>query len=238
MKKLYVLGLALLGVLAFSAIGASGASAFTLWDECSKAAPTTEFTNADCNVVGAGGWGWLEITALTTTESLLADVVLINLGFVTVEVLCEGFVDGSVGANGEDEVTELLNELHEPVTSTNPVLCTQIANCPEPLAYPVNLPWSTQLVATGDLLGPSAGHGNPGWHVRCDGTGAENECTREDTILSVENLEAELEVDLTFPEEIATCTNALEKEGLVKGTASIFLKPAAGAEPDRALRAM
>jgi hypothetical protein len=142
---------------------------------------------------------------------------------------CSGFTDGFVGPGSEDEVTELLhdeaNGTEGPaITPTNPVLCEILAGglfCGSGTAdaYPVNLPWKTELVAAGDLLGPHAGGGNPGWHVKCPST-LTNECTKADTILKVENLETELEVDLTFPPEKVTCTLG---EGEVLGTTSIFL---------------
>ena len=245
MRKIQIIGLAFAAVFAFSMVSASGASAFTLWDEC-MATTNGTFNSADCNVAGSPKeWEFLEITTLTATDSLPANITLINLGLLTVKILCEGSVDGSVGLNGEDQVTEILNLAGEPITSTKPVTCTNIENCSGTItAYPVNLPWSTQLVnaagedAEGNLLGPHTGGENPGWHAACGST--TNQCTNADTILLVENLEAELEVDLTFPVEsetshlpLASCTNTFEKEGLVEGTVSILL---AGVE--RALRAM
>jgi hypothetical protein len=235
MRKIQIIGLAFAAIFAFSMVSASGASALTLWDQCTKTAPKLEFLSSDC--LGAAGtvWGWEEIKALLPVDSLIADVELINLGFLTIRILCEGSLDGSVGLNGEDQVTELLNTAGEAITSTKPVTCTNLENCGGGAsAYPVNLPWSSQLVNTtaedaeGDLLGPGTG-GNPGWHASCGGT--PNECTKADTILLVENLTDELEVDLTFPGEsetthlpLASCTNGLESEALVKGTVSILLE--------------
>jgi hypothetical protein len=225
MRKIQISGLAFAAIFAFSMISASGASAF-LWDQCTKTAPVLAFNNNDC-VNGAGTeWGWEEITKLETTKSLLTTLTLSSNG-ITID--CNGFADGSVGANGEDEITEILEDKADgtegpPITSTNPVLCEILAGglfCGTGTAdaYPVNLPWKTELVAAGDLLGPHAGGGNPGWHVKCP-SGLTNECTKADTILKVENLETELEVDLTFPPEKVPCTTG---EGEVLGTTSIFL---------------
>jgi hypothetical protein len=153
---------------------------------------------------------------------------------------------GSVGPTGEGAVTELLTLAGVAITLTNMVACTNITGCPEPLATPVNLPWKTQLVneagedAAGLLLGAGASGLPPGWFVECMGNGQTNTCTKADAILLVENLEAELEVDLIFPLStdtkylpLAECTNALSNDGFVTGTISILLAN----EPPRALRA-
>jgi len=247
MRKIQIIGLAFAAVFAFSMVSASGASALTLWDECMEVNGTGLFTNSDCNVLTTNGlWEWLPIAVLTAIDTLLVTLILRSTGVVTVEILCEGFADGFVGPNGENEVTELLNEEELSVTLEKPTLCTNITGCPEPLAAPENLPWKTQLVdatsedAAGDLLGPHAGGGNPGWFVECMGNGQTNECTKLDTILLVENLEAELEVDLIFPLStdttylpLAECTNAFSNDGFVEGEVSILIKEGT----ERALRA-
>jgi hypothetical protein len=250
MRKIHIIGIAFAAIFAFSMVSASGASAFTLWDECTTSATTLEFTENSCFTLGPpNSFGWLEITTLTNVLSLPTALTLINLGVLTVKVLCEGIMHGSVGLNGESQITELLTTADVLITLANPVACVNIENCPEPLANPVNLPWADQLVnaagedAAGDLLGPE-GHGNPGWFVKCDGNSQTNECTKEDTILLVENLPAELEVHLIFGSEpshlpVATCTNAFEKEGLVEGEVLIYIpNPAKETEPGRGLQAM
>jgi hypothetical protein len=256
MRKIQIIGIAFAAIFAFSMVSASGASAFTLWDECMEVtAGTGLFTNNNCNVEGSPkSWEWLEILTLTNVLSLATDLILLSLGVVNVAVLCEGLMHGSVGLNGESQVTELLTVGAgggEPITLEKPVACTNIENCPEPLANPVNLPWKDQLVnaagedAAGDLLGPE-GNGNPGWFVKCDGNGTENECTKEDTILLVENLLEELEVHLIFPLEtdteylpLAACSNAFSNNGFVEGEVLIYIpNPSNEAEPGRGLRAM
>jgi len=247
MRKIQIIGLAFAAVFAFSMVSASGASALTLWDECMEVPNTGLFTNSDCNVLTTNGpWEWLPITVSTPVDSLTTDLLLLSTGVVSVEVLCEGSMDGTVGATGSGTVTELLNLEGLAISLTNLVVCTNVSGCPEPLASPENLPWNTQLVnaagedAAGLLLGPHAGGGNPGWFVECMGNGQTNECTKADTILLVENLEAELEVDLIFPAStdtanlpLAECTNAFSNDGFVDGEVSILLSN----EPPRALRA-
>jgi len=230
MKRFYVVGVAFAAMLAFSMVSASGASAFSLWDQCTKTASPLEFSEADCITKSTSPtWGWEEIKAKTATDSLVADLILKS---GSTEILCEGSADGFVGPGNENEVTELLNTSNEPITSAKPVTCTLLAGpeCTDPVtAYPVHLPWLTLLEANSDLLeGHAIGKANaPGWFVKCSGFGQENECVREDTNLSVENLLAELEVDLTFPpasaNELAECTNFFAKEGEVHGTVSILL---------------
>jgi hypothetical protein len=248
MRKIQIVGLALAAIFAFSMVSASGASALTLWDECKEVtAGTGLFTNSDCNVSGSPNlWEWLPMPAATPVDSLATDLVLLSTGLVTVEVLCEGSMVGTVGLNGGGTVTELLNLANEAVSLTNLVVCMNLANCPEPLASPENLPWNTQLVnaegedAAGLLLGPHSGGGPPGWFVECMGNGQTNECTKPDTVLLVENLEAELEVDLVFPAStdtanlpLAECSNGFSNDGFVVGSIPVLLANA----PERALRA-
>jgi hypothetical protein len=243
MKRIHIIGIAFAAIFAFSMVSASGASALTLWDECSQSATTLSFASADCNTTGSA-WGWLPIAAKTPVDSLPVNLILRSTGIVTVEILCEGSQVGTVGPTGEDEITEILTLAGVAITLTNLVVCTNISGCPEPLASPENLPWKTQLVnettedAAGDLLG--GGTKEVGYFVECMGNGQTNECLTTDTILKVENLEAELEVDLTFPLStetknlpLAVCKNELSNDGFVEGTVSILLSNS----PERALRA-
>jgi len=247
MRKIQIIGLAFAAVFAFSMVSASGASALTLWDECMEMTGGA-FTNSDCNVLGSPNlWEWLPITVSTPVDSLTTDLLLLSTGVVSVQVLCEGSMVGTVGATGSGTVTELLNTAGEALSLTGTlVVCTNIEGCPEPLATPENLPWNTQLViaegedAAGLLLGPGASGEPPGWFVECMGNGQTNTCTKADTILLVENLEAELEVDLTFPAStdtanlpLAECNNAFSNDGIVSGSISILSKEGT----ERALRA-
>jgi hypothetical protein len=224
MKRIHIVGIAFAAIFAFSMVSASGASALSLWDECGKMAGG-KFTTADCNVLGTGEWEWLEITAATKTDSLLA-ILLLESDFVDLE--CEGFVIGTVGPGGKDEVTEILDENLKPlglgvladICAVKSDLFGLCGGAVTAEAWPENLPWLTELTANGDLLGPHAGGGNPGWAIKCGSS--TNECTRADTFLRVENLLAELEVDLGFkPLETATCSIGT---GIVEGTVSILLE--------------
>jgi len=130
MKKHHILGLALLAVFAFSAILAVSASA-------------AETLLAEWLVNGA------VITALTSTETtgklLLEDEKVPIAGKVA--VVCEGILDGSVGPNGEDEITEVLTLAGVLVTKEKPLSCPSQTACEGPgSVFPVGLPWHTLLI--------------------------------------------------------------------------------------------
>jgi hypothetical protein len=219
MKRIHIIGIAFAAIFAFSMIGASGASALSLWDQCTKTASPLEFTESNCITTGSSPtWGWEEIkTPALATESLLTTLTLASNG---TKITCEGFSDGFVGPGAADEVTKLLSEAAEEVTEEKPVECTLVTAglCSTPvLAFPDGLPWLTLLTGNNDLL---EGTSSPGWTILC-GNGITNKCTRADSLLTVENLLSELEVDLGFKTlETATCTIGT---GTVEGTVSILL---------------
>ena len=132
MKKIHLVGLMLLAVGAFSAF--TSASAFAL---------TFELAN------------WLENGAIiaankaaTTEGELLFENVLAGASF-----LCSGKFDGTVGANGADEITEVLNlagtikinELDE-AAATGGITCTVLKICSSAEIWPVNLPFKSELM--------------------------------------------------------------------------------------------
>ncbi len=222
MRKIHIIGVAFAAIFALSMVGASSASALTLWDQCTKTAPVLEFTESNCITKGTPAtFGWEEIKTLLVVDSLPTSLTLTS-GPVVVK--CEGSMVGSVGPGAENEVTELLNTSKELITSTKPVSCTTNGGIcgASATAFPVNLPWNTLLEGTEDMLFTGSKGGSPGWSVKCIG-GLTNECTDPLVFLTVTNLLSELEVDLGFKKEIASCTNALAKEGTVEGTVSIFL---------------
>jgi len=219
MKRIHIIGIAFAAIFAFSMIAASGASAATLWDECAKVVPSTgAFTDSDCTVSGAGEWEWFEIKTPTRTDSLVTTLVLSSNG-TTID--CKGSSDGTVGPGAGGTVTALLNEAGEEITSAKPVTCELLAAglCSTPVtAFPVGLPWLTSLTANNNLL---EGTSSPGWSIHC-GNGVTNTCTRADSLLTLENLPSELEVDQGFKQlEVASCTIGT---GTVTGTVSILLE--------------
>jgi hypothetical protein len=174
MRKFHV-ALALFGVLAFSAFAAVSASAET-------------------TLLAEWLFNGAAVTALLPVETegtiFLSTLVL---GIKAVELECAGIFDGSVGPNGEDEITKVLNLAKEEISGTAlvglAVDCTVIvgsgtAKC---LAgellelWPLNLPWLTELflMESGAFLdrifaGPN---GAPGYEAFCPVSGGENTCT-------------------------------------------------------------
>jgi hypothetical protein len=123
--------MALAAVFAFSAFAAATASAeVTLL--------------AEWLINGAG------VTTLTSTEAL--GIILLEDTTFKAGVECEGTFDGSVGPNGEDETTEVLNESGGSVTLTTPLTlnngCKIVNGCNPADAVevaPEELPWHTLL---------------------------------------------------------------------------------------------
>jgi hypothetical protein len=175
MKK-HLLGLTLLAVFAFSAVLASSASAeVTLLAEwLINAQPVATLTSVETVLLGA-------------TELLLVTLVL---GVEAVDIDCSGIFVGSVGPNGEDEITEVQNLSKERLgenlvgLSVSCEVLSAVSQCHAgELAelWPDNLPWHTNLflMESGAFLDHLFGNGTaePGYHVLCVTSGAENLCT-------------------------------------------------------------
>jgi hypothetical protein len=225
MRKIQIIGIAFVAVFTFSMVSVSGASALSLWDQCTKTASVLEFTESNCTTTGSSPtWGWEEITSLLTVESLPTLVFLFS---GPTKLDCEGSMDGSVGPGVEGEVTKILNLKGEEITEAKPVTCKVEEGssiCTEPATgSPDNLPWLTLLQATGGDLLEEDGKGEPGWLILC-ANGLENLCSKKEATLETENLLAELEVDLTFNRMgEGSCTNALAKVAKIEGTFSFLL---------------
>jgi hypothetical protein len=167
MKKFHVVLLALFAVFAFSATVAGSASAET-------------------TLLAEWLFNGAAITALlpveTTGEVLLVTLVL---GVEAVDIHCSGIFDGSVGPNGEDEITKLLNLEKEEIGSELVGLslsCTvekaisgskcNVSELAE--LWADGLPWHSNLflMESGVFL-DSIGTSNSGYHVFCPMGGAE-----------------------------------------------------------------
>jgi hypothetical protein len=169
MRKLGILGAALFAVLAFTALAASAASAeIALW-----------------LVNGA------DVLALTSAETegtvLLRQYSEANGASILNEVECTGIFDGSIGPEGEDEITKVLTTgTMVDVGADNATLTGEGLTCAvkfdagaltdcevgatNALVYPANLPWHTQLelMADGTILDIITGtNGEPGWETVC-----------------------------------------------------------------------
>jgi hypothetical protein len=164
MRKIHVLGLALFAVFAFSAVAAGSASAL-------EELPVWLINNAAV----------LTLTSVTTTGKLVLTDLKTLIGAVSVE--CEGTLDGTVGPNGEDETTEVLNKLGEKIGTnlTGVALkdCKNVSNCVEGTieVWIDNLPFLTQLLlmligTEIDILDHAVGKTSeknlPGYEIRCE----------------------------------------------------------------------
>jgi hypothetical protein len=161
MKHFKLLGVAMLAVFAFGAIMAVSASAAT-------------FLLAEWLVGGTAVS--TELLTETTGELLLEDTKVPLLGKAI--VLCSGILDGWVGPNSLDWVSEVLTlggaATSPTVLTGTAVECTNQENCEEPLLWAVNLGWETEVELMEDsgnwfinLILPHSGGGNPGWEIEC-----------------------------------------------------------------------
>jgi hypothetical protein len=92
---------------------------------------------------------WLESGA-GLTATLLAEIpgeleLSETLDDVDIAVLCSGILDGDVGPNGADDITELLNSSEEEISPTGLVnealACEDDEDCGEALVWALDLPW-------------------------------------------------------------------------------------------------
>ena len=204
MKKFYAVMLMLFAVIAFGAVVAGSASAET--------------------TLGAE---WLENgSAITTTKaSETVGALLLEDKTVKAAVICHGSLDGTVGATGQDEITEVLNVAKEAVSTLGNLAllgtgsklpdCETETGCAEGTAaspievWPVGLPWKTQLftMENGSVLDLIE---NFGYEMLCLvlSINAEDACSAADTNLLVQNNAAG---DASTPsgsvaEPLANCT--------------------------------
>ncbi len=161
MKTLKILGITLIAIFAFGVITAASASA------------ETAFWLAGGNA----------ITALTSTASAGLLLLSFKIGVERTTVHCDVEFFGSVGANGEDEVNEMLssegNKTGVPLTGTAAKcqvstggLCTFGATGE---VWPTELPWHTHLLLLAapepeylDIYLAETGK-LPGFEVKCPG---------------------------------------------------------------------
>jgi hypothetical protein len=126
MKKLHVAMLSLVALVAFSALVGTASAETTLL--------------AEWLLNGAG------VTTLTSTEG--TGKLILEDAKIGLAMECEGTLDGSVGANGEDEITEVL-VAGVAITLPNTIVCKGIGGCGAPAeASPEHLPWHTLLYLT------------------------------------------------------------------------------------------
>jgi hypothetical protein len=155
-------------------------------------------------------------TASTVTGLLTLTDLNTPLGVV--EVHCEGSFDGTIGPNGVDEITEVLNtagtKIGSELTGT-PLICANVSNCTELReVWPDGLPWDTQLELSGANVVDSfiaLGTGSEvGFEARCAvlGVAVTDLCSKPLTTSTIEQMEALPNSDLLglFSEEGFLCT--------------------------------
>lgn len=223
MKKLHILGVAIVAVLAFGAIAVASASAavtFLLADWLLNGAVTTT-----------------KVPTSATGEILLEDRNALKLG-IAAKVLCSGILDGTVGPESEDEITEVLSLTGESISLTalsgTFIACTGDASCETPHVWAVHLPWNTELELWEEgtesgfviLILEKGTSGKPGWYVECTvlGTKITDECLAE----AIGGALAENETGGVLTEflesftelmelKLALCSSSGEESGVVEG---------------------
>jgi hypothetical protein len=169
MRKVQVLGIALVAMLAFSAVLATAAFAGE-WLVEGKAITSAE---------GA-------LNSETEGELKLISYAEKGSASVLAEITCSGIFDGTVGPGSTDTVTTLLNLSKEEINKTAltelALLCNvtldagALTDCKvgteNALLWAINLPWSTEieLMSNGeelDVFLDNAGK-MPGYYVECE----------------------------------------------------------------------
>jgi len=218
-------GVALIAVFAFSAMAVksvASAAIVTLLAEWLLGGKAVEAT----------------LSVQTRGELLLEDKKA-TLG-IKAMLLCSGILDGTIGPDGEDEITEILSLAGVATSLTalsgTALLCSGQEGCntgtENDEIWAVKLPWKTLLelveetgfTGFADLI--SAGTaGSPGWYVQCAtalGT-ADDECRSEQGVAEATNVAGG--VLATFSEAFtllvedtnANCSASSEKETGVVG---------------------
>ncbi|HTB50622.1 MAG TPA: hypothetical protein VK701_06560 [Solirubrobacteraceae bacterium] len=87
----------------------------------------------------------VSLTSITIEEKLLLEDEKVPI-IGKVAVVCESIFDGSVGPNGESEVTEMLNLSGEKIEGGRPLSCEKQTGCEAAgKVVPVGLPWHSLL---------------------------------------------------------------------------------------------
>jgi hypothetical protein len=201
MKKLYVVGLALVAVFAFSSVMVASASAETT-------------LLAEWLFNGAAVTGQLNVE--TSGEILLEDNKVPIIGKVAVN--CSGILDGWVDANGLDFISEVLTLAKVLVAAKlvgTGLLCTSASGCEaaseaSPIeVWPTIEGWETLLILMENGTFLDIIHGS-GYEVLCLILGAmvEDECNATETGLAVTNGTAPVGAESpigSIAEPLATC---------------------------------
>jgi hypothetical protein len=210
MKKIHILGVAVVAMLAFGVVGAVSASAATLqWLAEGKAIVAALASEAKG-----------ELLQETNNGAGLG----IHVGY-----LCSGIFDGTVGPGAEENISGMFTLTGVTVTLAAPILnCVVDQNCTEPEVSPVNFPWLGHLELMGTEAAPlfldaleSGGQGSPGWEITCLilGTTVTEVCTGGGGA-NLTNDVAEKDVLAIFEDEVFNCSIGGNGTGLVETDAT------------------
>lgn len=238
MKKIQTIALAMLGVFALAAFTSAIASAETI-------------LLAEWLLNGAG------VTSLVSITGILAFTIEDTKTIAgAAAVLCEFFVDGSVGPNGEDEITEILAVLHTPIGALGGLAllgtgaasgegseCKTIKTCAagtsaSPIeVWPIGLPWHTELylMENGEILDLFFGIEEIGYEMLCLvlGLNAEDKCTFAGNSLAFPVVNDATTGDAAIPAggeatPAATCSQSGEASGLLIPDGTTLILPLTG----------
>lgn len=233
MYRFRLLGVVMLAVFAFAAVlaaASASAATFLLAEWLVGGSPVTT-----------------ELLVETTGELLLEDTKTI-IGKAM--VLCSGVLDGWIGPNSLDWVTEVLSLSAGSISTTalsgTALSCVDQENCEEPLVWAVNLGWETEvelLEQTNgpffvNLILPHNGGGEPGWYVECMKSligAVTDECKAPEAAaeIALEGSTLLGNFSTAFTElaelKLATCSMGGAGSGVVEGGGAIVLS--GGGEP-------
>jgi hypothetical protein len=223
MKKLQLMGAVFAVLFALGVLGASTALA------------TVTFLLAEWLVNGAS----ISSTQLVDAEGeILIEEELLG---VKLDVLCSGIFDGNIGPNGAAEATELLSlggvRVISALEETGGLECINDQNCPEPLVWPINLPWlgEVELMVDGTEeffagLGSAGGAAQAAYHIICMGSSLSDLCSSSEAIGQLTNEAGgtvDGEVAESFTElgglKLANCEVAGNEKGILEGLGVILL---------------
>ncbi len=204
---------ALVAVVAFSAAITSSAFA------------ALEFTLAQWLISGA------RLTAEHLSDSV-GELLLENV-LLGAQLQCSGLFEGTVGPESADLTTMVYNlegKLTEELTG-EAILCTNQKTCEKAEAWPVNLPWTTELeldTTEEKFFELSKGtNGEPGYHVSCTVLGVKVEELCElaaGAVLEVKNVSGGVEA-VGRPEPNGPCGSNSEENALFFQVGNLTTSP-------------
>jgi hypothetical protein len=204
MKKIHVLGIALIATVAFGVVGAVSASAATV-----------EWLAAGKTITAGEG----PLASETTGSLTLGSTNGLGIG-IKAAVLCVGVFIGTVGPGAEDLTTEVLNA----ALTSSLLSCVSVETCEgNSEVKAVDLPWLTIIKEDSsteflDVL-ESGGKGNPGWEIGCKtalGTVTET-CTAASEGAVINNASPVVEGKF-IKKVVATCTHGGANSGFVESS--------------------